>query len=219
MIREGRVTVNGRRVTELGSRANPAVDAIKLDGKLLRLPTHHTYVLLHKPVGFVTTLSDPEGRPTVVSLLAGLNVRVFPVGRLDFHSSGLLLLTDDGELALRLTHPRYGVLKTYVAKVKGVPTEAELQRLAAGIRLLDGTRCAPADVRVIDAREDRCWVQVRIEEGRNREVRRMFEAIHHPVDKLRRVRLGPVKLGKLPTAAWRELDAGEVAALRAAVGL
>lgn len=176
-------------------------------------------MLLHKPVGFVTTLSDPEGRPTVVSLLAGVSSRVFPVGRLDFHSSGLLLLTDDGELALRLTHPRYGIPKTYVAKVKGVPSEAELGRLANGVRLLDGTRCAPADVRVIDTRDDRCWVQIRIDEGRNREVRRMFDAIHHPVDKLRRVRLGPLKLGKLPTGAWRELDAGEVAELRAAVGL
>lgn len=176
-------------------------------------------MVLHKPVGFVTTLADPEGRPTVVSLLAGLESRVFPVGRLDFHSSGLLLLTDDGELALRLTHPRYGIPKTYIAKVKGVPAEAELERLAAGVRLLDGTRCAPADVRVIEAREDRCWVQIRIDEGRNREVRRMFDAIHHPVDKLRRVRLGTLKLGKLPTGAWRELTAAEIAALRAAVGL
>lgn len=144
---------------------------------------------------------------------------MFPVGRLDFHSSGLLLLTDDGDLALRLTHPRYGIPKTYVAKVKGVPSEAHLERLAAGIRLLDGTRCAPADVRVLEAREGNSWLQVRIDEGRNREVRRMFDAIQHPVEKLRRVRLGPLKLGKLATGAWRELGGDEVAALRAAVGL
>lgn len=185
----------------------------------MKLPSRHTYVLLHKPVAVVTTLADPEGRATVATLLGGLRTRVFPVGRLDYHSSGLLLLTDDGELALRLTHPRYGIAKTYVAKVKGVPPAAALQRLARGIRLADGTRCAPADVRVLEARDDKSWLEVVIDEGRNREVRRMFEAIQHPVDKLRRVRVGPLKLGKLPTGAWRELSDDEVAGLRAAVGL
>jgi len=219
MILEGRITVNGKRMTELGSKANPSSDQIKIDGKLLRLPSRYTYILLHKPVAVVTTMSDPEGRATVATLLGGLRTRVFPVGRLDYHSSGLLLLTDDGDLALRLTHPRYGIPKSYVAKVMGIPAAASLERLARGIRLVDGTRCAPADVRVLEARDDKAWLQVKIDEGRNREVRRMFDAIHHPVDKLRRVRLGPLKLGKLPSGAFRELTDDEVRALRAAVGL
>src|SRR5512144_2649244 len=138
MIRAGRVTVNGRTVTELGTRANPQRDRIAIDGKPLRAAAPLVYILLNKPVGVMTTLSDPQGRPTVRDLLVGVRQRVFPVGRLDFHTSGLLLLTNDGELALRLTHPRYGVKKTYEVKVKGRPEPAQLAALARGVRLSDG---------------------------------------------------------------------------------
>lgn len=206
-------------VTELGTKANPRTDRIKIDGRPLRLPERYTYLLLHKPTGVVTTLADPQGRATVAHLLAGVRARVFPVGRLDYHSSGLLLLTDDGELALRLTHPRYGVIKAYIAKVSGVPGEKALQRLARGVRLEDGTRCAPTDVRLLEVREDKAWLELILTEGRNREVRRMCEAVGHPVEKLRRVRLGSLKLGKLAPGALRELNETEVAALRRSVGL
>jgi len=219
LLRDGRVTVNGKTVTELGTKANPRTDQIKIDGRPLRLPSHHTYILLHKPTGVVTTMSDPEGRPTVAHLLSGVRARVFPVGRLDFHSSGLLLLTDDGDLALRLTHPRYGVIKAYIAKVSGSISEKAMQRLARGVRLDDGTRCAPVDVRVLETRDEKTWLELILAEGRNREVRRMCEAVGYPVDKLRRVRLGPLKLGKLAAGVYRELNVEEIIALRRSVGL
>lgn len=206
-------------ISELGTKANPRTDRILIDGKPLRLPTRSTYILLHKPTAVVTTLADPQGRATVAHLLPGVRARVVPVGRLDYHSSGLLLLTDDGELALRLTHPRYGVAKTYIAKVSGVPSERTMQRLARGVRLADGTRCAPVDIRLLEARDDKAWIELVLNEGRNREVRRMCEAVGHPVEKLRRVRLGPLKLGKLASGAYRELTETEVGTLRRSVGL
>jgi 23S rRNA pseudouridine2605 synthase len=189
-----------------------------VDGRPLHRREDLVYLLLHKPVNVVTTLSDPQGRVTVRQLLPHLRVRVFPVGRLDFHSSGLLLCTNDGELALRLTHPRYGVRKTYHVKVKGVPTNEALAQLEHGVRLEEG-RTAPAQVRVLRSQENKTWLEIGLGEGRRREVRRMCEAVGHPVDKLSRVALGPLKLGKLPPGAHRPLSEREVAALRHAVGL
>jgi pseudouridine synthase len=174
--------------------------------------------LLHKPVGVVTTLADPEERPTVRDLLRDVRTRVFPVGRLDFHSSGLLLLTNDGELALRLTHPRYGVRKTYHVKVKGTPTPEVLAQLAAGVRLEEG-QTGPATVRVLRSREGKTWLEITLGEGRRREVRRMCESVGHPVEKLTRVALGPLALGKLAPARHRMLTDREVRQLRHAVGL
>jgi 23S rRNA pseudouridine2605 synthase len=215
MIRAGRVSVNGRTVTELGTKANPHRDRIAIDGKPLRAAAPHVYILLHKPVGVMTTLIDPGGRPTVRDLVGGVRQRVFPVGRLDFHSAGLLLLTNDGDLALRLTHPRYGVQKTYEVKVKGRPEPAQLSTLARGVRLSDGVS-APATVRVLEASERKTWLSITLAEGKNRQVRRMCEAVGLSVEKLNRVALGPLTLGKLPSGAWRHLDADELAALQAA---
>ena len=218
LIRTGRVRLNGQVVSQLGTKANPRTDRITVDGRPLRLPDEFVYVLLHKPVGIVTTLSDPEGRPTVRELLHDVRVRVFPVGRLDFHSSGLLLLTNDGELALRLTHPRYGVRKTYHVKVKGVPRAEALAQLAAGVRLEEG-RTAPATVRILRSREGKTWLEMTLGEGRRREVRRMCEHIGHPVEKLTRVALGPLELGTLAPGQHRALTPREVLQLRRAVGL
>lgn len=205
-------------VNQLGTKADPRHDRITIDGRPLRVADDLVYVLLHKPINVVTTLSDPQGRPTVRELLPDVRVRIFPVGRLDFRSSGLLLLTNDGELALRLTHPRYGVRKTYRVKVKGTPSTETLAQLAAGVRLEDGWT-APAQVRVERSRDDKTWLEITLGEGRRREVRRMCEEVGHPVEKLARIRLGPLSLGKLPPGRHRHLTEREVFELRRAVGL
>src|SRR5262249_53709942 len=187
-------------------------------GRPLPVANEPIYILLHKPVGVVTTLADPEGRPTVRDYVPEVRTRVFPVGRLDFHSAGLLLLTNDGELALRLTHPRYGVRKTYRVKVKGTPTPEALAQLAAGVPLADGV-AAPAAARVERSRDGKTWLEITVREGRKHEVRRLCERIGHPVEKLIRVRLGPLALGKLPPGAHRALTEREVHEVRRAVGL
>jgi 23S rRNA pseudouridine2605 synthase len=202
-------------VTELGTRANPHRDRITIDGKLLRAAPPPVYILLNKPVGVMTTLIDPEGRPTVRDLVSRIHQRIFPVGRLDFHSAGLLLLTNDGELAMRLTHPRYGIRKTYEVKVKGRPEPTQLAALARGVKLPDGVS-APAAVRVLEPGERKTWLSITLAEGKNRQVRRMCETVGLPVEKLTRVALGPLALGKLPPGAWRHLEPHELAALRAA---
>jgi pseudouridine synthase len=212
LILEGRVSVNGSVVTELGIKVDPHRDAIKVDGKRVGSPpSGRTYLALHKPRGVVTTLSDPEGRPTVKDYLRGIKARVYPVGRLDYHSEGLLLLTDDGELARNLMHPSRGVEKTYLAKVKGQPEADVLARLSRGIPL-DGKRTGPAKVRVA-RRGDNAWIEITIAEGRNRQVRRMFQAVGHPVQRLRRMAYGGVLLGRLPVGTLRALSDAEVAHL------
>ena len=205
-------------MTQLGTKANAKKDLITIDGRPLRVADEPLYILLHKPVGVVTTLADPEGRPTVRELLPDVRVRVFPVGRLDFYSSGLLLLTNDGELALRLTHPRYGVRKTYRVKVKGTPPPEVLAQLAAGVRLEEGVT-APAGVRVLRSREGKTWLELTLGEGRKREVRRMCEQVGHPVEKLMRITLGPLTLGNLAPGEHRDLTERELRALRHSVGL
>jgi len=212
LIVEGRVSVNGAVVTELGTKVDPARDAIKVDGKRVGAPpSGRTYLALHKPRGVVTTLSDPEGRPTVKDFLRGIKARVYPVGRLDYHSEGLLILTDDGELARNLMHPSRGVEKTYLAKVKGQPDPEVLLRLSRGIPL-DGKRTGPAKVRIV-RRGDNAWIEITIGEGRNRQVRRMFQAVGHPVSRLRRMGYGGVLLGRLPVGNLRPLSEAEVAEL------
>lgn len=205
-------------VTELGTKANPRTDRITVDGRPLRPADEPLYIVLHKPVNVVTTLADPQGRPTVRDYLRDVRARVFPVGRLDFHSAGLLLLTNDGELALRLTHPRYGIRKVYHVKVEGVPTGATVAQLAAGVTLVEG-RTAPATVRVLRSREGKTWLEMTLSEGRKREIRRMCESVGHRVEKLRRVALGPLKLGTLQPGAHRALTAREVIQLLHAVRL
>ena len=213
LILEGRVTVNGHLVRELGTKVEPARDVVKVDGKRVAgPPTRAAYYLLNKPRGYVTTLHDPEGRPTVKELLRGVRRRVYPVGRLDFDSEGLLLLTDDGDLAHDLMHPSRGVLKTYLAKVRGLPDAEALARLRRGISL-DRRPTAPAQARLV-RRGDNAWVEVRIVEGRNRQVRRMLEAVGHPVLRLRRTAYGPLTLGRLAAGEFRPLDDAEIDALR-----
>jgi pseudouridine synthase len=215
LIREGRVTVNGAVVEDLGVKVDPGHDAIKVDGKRVGAPpSHHTYLALNKPRGVVTTMSDPEGRPTVRDLLRGIRARVYPVGRLDYDSEGLLLLTDDGDLARDLMHPARGVEKTYLVKVKGTPDPETLIRLRRGVPL-DGRRTGAARVRTV-RRGLNAWLEVTIAEGRNRQVRRMFQAVGCPVQRLRRVVYGGVPMGSLAVGALRQLSSAEVALLRRA---
>lgn len=206
--------VNGETIARLGTTADPRRDRILVDGQPLGALPHPLYFLLHKPVGVVSTLNDPQGRPTVRDLLRGVPERVFPVGRLDYASSGLLLLTNDGELAERLLHPRYQLPRTYHAKVSGVPTPAALQALRQGVRLEDGTVSAPATVRILRVRETKAWLELTLHEGRNREVRRMCAAVGYSVEKLVRVRFGPFVLNGLPVGAYRPLTPVEVRTLK-----
>jgi pseudouridine synthase len=219
-IVEGRVAVNGTIVRQLGSQADPTRDSIKVDGKRIKPSLARRYFAFHKPPGIVTTLNDPQHRPDLTRFIAHLGdkQRVFPVGRLDYNSSGLLLLTNDGELAQRLAHPRFGVKKLYRVKLSACPTAEELARLRTGIRLEDG-RTAPARVRVLEKLKKNAWVEIELQEGRNREVRRMFEALGYFVEKLTRVRVGTVALGRLAPGELRPLTQAEVKSLKAAVGL
>lgn len=222
MILEGRVTLNGRVVTELGTKADLAKDHVKVDGKLLRLPSVHRYVLLNKPRGFVVTRDDPDGRPTVFSLLRSrIGERLVAVGRLDFDSEGLLLLTNDGALVQKLTHPSGGCRKEYEVKVSGIPTPAQLDRLRRGITLDDGVRTAPSEMEIVGTTPEKAgtggnaWMRVILGEGRSRQIRRMFAAVGHPVSKLRRVAIGPIRDKALKPGDFRDLSPEEVAALRA----
>jgi 23S rRNA pseudouridine2605 synthase len=218
MIRAGEVTVNGHVVRELGTKADPRRDRILVEGRPLKLVTKREYFALNKPVGVVTTLADPEGRPSVGDLVKTLERALHPVGRLDFHTSGLLLLTNDGELTARLTHARYHVPKTYVAKVDRPPTDADLNALRAGIRI-DAGRAAHARIHVAKSTGGKSWITITIYEGRNRQVRRMLEELGFRVEKLRRTSIGPLSLGSLPTGRVRALTSVEVTALRRAAGL
>jgi len=219
-ILDGRVAVNGTVVRKLGSQADPTKDSIKVDGKRIKPSGRPLYFALHKPPGVLTTINDPQQRPDLTQLLGGLKVRqrVFPVGRLDFNSSGLLLLTNDGELAQRLTHPRFGVKKVYRVKLNSCPTEKDFALLRKGIRLEDGMT-APARVGISEKLKKNAWVEIEIHEGRNREVRRIFEALGYFVEKLVRVRVGQVRLGSLAPGTLRPLEHKEIKSLKDAVGL
>ncbi len=227
MIKSGLVSVNGQTVTELGTKADPTVDRIKVGNKLLRSPDRHHYILLHKPKGYVTTSSDPEGRPTVMDLVRNVGTRVYPVGRLDYASEGLLLLTNDGELTQKLTHASSHVQKTYLVKVSGVPTEENLKRLRQGIvlqavkpksgekRAAEKVRTAPAKITIFKE-GDNPWYEVTIIEGRNRQIRRMFEEIGHHVEKIKRVKYGPLELD-VESGKFRNLTDAEVSRLKHAI--
>src|SRR5574341_954575 len=219
-IEEGRVTVNGTVVRKLGTQADPVNDSIKVDGKRIRAQTAPLYYAFHKPAGVITTLNDPQNRPDITPYLARLGEkrRVFPVGRLDYNSTGLLILTNDGELALRLSHPRFGVIKVYRVKLSSCPTQEDFARLRHGIRIEDGMT-APARARVVERLKTNAWVEIEVQEGRKREVRRMFEALGYFVEKLIRIRVGPVELGPLPIGELRPLRQNEIEALKKAVGL
>ena len=218
LISSGRVGVNGQTVTELGTKADPERDHIRVDGKLLHGPQKHVHILLNKPKGYVTTVSDPEGRPTVMNLLTGLKARVYPVGRLDYASEGLLLLTNDGDLAARLMKAASHVPKTYLVKVSGQPDETAISRLRAGVSIPTEkgrrVKTSPAKIRVIREAANP-WYEITLMEGRNRQIRRMFEQVGHHVEKIKRVRYGPLELDVHP-GEYRLLTPQEVARLRAA---
>jgi pseudouridine synthase len=219
-ILEGRVTVNGTVVRKLGYQADPMGDKIKVDGRLIGLTTKRLYFLLHKPLGMITSMEDPRGRPNLGDWLKplGKRGRLFPVGRLDYNSSGLLLLTNQGELAHRLSHPRFEIKKVYEVKINGIPSERELELLRRGISLRDGAT-APARVRVLKRLNKKAWIEIEIHEGRYREVRRMFEALGYSVAKLVRTRFGPIRLGSLPIGQVRSFSSEEITAIEIAVGL
>jgi len=218
LITSGRVVVNGQVVTELGTKADPEHDHIRVDGKLLQGPERYSYVVLNKPKGYVTTVSDEKKRPTVMDLVQKVKGRVYPVGRLDWASEGLLLMTNDGTLANALMKAASNVAKTYVVKVAGQPDEAKLDKLRRGVSIAEKggrrVRTAPAKIRLI--REgDNPWLEVTIIEGRNRQVRKMFEEVGHHVEKIRRVQYGPLALD-VPPGDWRNLTLLEVAKLKSA---
>ena len=216
LMLDGRVSVNGVTIRELGTKADAQADDIRVDGRRIKLASRHRYILLNKPSGYVTTRSDPQQRPTVMSLLPGLHEYIYPVGRLDYDSEGLLLLTNDGDLAAHLTHPRHGVNRVYEVTVAGVPDAHDIERLAKGVTI-DGRRTQRADVRLVPGRHaGQATVRITIAEGRNRQVRRMFDAVGHPVDQLRRVAIGPLKDSRLKLGQWRDLTADEVRALKKA---
>src|SRR5882757_1005711 len=211
LMLEGRVSVNGATVLELGTKADASRDDIRVDGRRIKIPERHLYLLLNKPRGYVTTRSDPQKRPTVIDLLVGVREYVYPVGRLDYDSEGLLILTNDGDLAARLTHPRHGVARVYEAHVLGEPDEHDISRLAKGVSI-EGRRTGPAEVIALGPGH----LRITVREGRNRQVRKMCDAIGHPVTNLRRVAIGPIRDARLKLGHWRELSEVEVKKLRAA---
>ncbi len=209
LIREGRVTVNGQRVTELGAKADPERDHIKVDGKLVRFSNRLVYLALNKPNGYVTTASDPEGRPTVLDLIRGVRDRVYPVGRLDYHSEGLLLLTNDGEFSNGIASASNHVIKTYLVKVNGRLTEEQEEQFRAGI-FLSGRRTKPASLKLL-RRAANPWYEVKLQEGRHNQIRLMFRHFGRLVEKLRRIRIAFLDLGPLKPGKFRSLSPAEVA--------
>jgi 23S rRNA pseudouridine2605 synthase len=208
LILEGRITVNGQ-VATLGMKADPGRDHLKLDGKLLFRPEPKVYIMFNKPKSVVTTLHDPEGRPTVKDFFKKVKYRVFPVGRLDYDSEGLLLLTNDGDFAQSLLHPSKKIFKTYLVKVKGETEEVKIDKLRKGIKLTEGVT-APAKIKRLRETENNTWLEMTIYEGRKRQIRRMFMEIRHPVLKLKRIKIGSLSLGDLEPGAYRFLTAEEI---------
>ena len=214
LMRAGRVSVNGQVASELGTKADPEKDDIRVDGRRLRLPEKKTYWLLNKPKGYVSTLDDPQGRPTIKDLLPRNAPRIFHVGRLDFNTEGLLLLTDDGAFAEKVAHPRYGCQKVYLAKVSGVPRDEALARLRRGIAL-DGVKTGAARVEVVRStrKDGNTWLALTLAEGRSRQVRRMLDAVGHKVSKLKRVKIGPIDDRGMKPGELRELRPHEIRGL------
>jgi 23S rRNA pseudouridine2605 synthase len=218
LISQGLVTVNGQKETKLGSKAIWGIDAIAVNGQIIPDPPKKTYLILNKPFGYVCTLRDPEGRPTVRDLTERVKERIFPVGRLDFDSQGLLILTNDGQLSYRLMHPKYHIPRTYKAIIDGSISNASVEQLKRGILLDDGPT-GPAGVRVINRQHKRSVVRITIFEGKSREIRRMFETLGHKTLQLIRIGYGSLQLGDLKVGKYRHLKDIEVKALRTAVGL
>lgn len=218
MIVEGQIKVNGRIVWTLGTKIDDEKDRVEFRGKRVEKREEMVYMMLNKPPGYLVTLKDPFQRPTIKELLPSLKERIYPVGRLDYDSEGLLLLTNDGELAHRLAHPRYRVPKKYVVEVRGVPDSSKISRLERGI-ILDGKMTAPAKIARLSGSAKKILLRIEIHEGRKREVKRMFEAVGHRVLHLKRTDFGGMRLGKLQTGKWRLLTQREVDSLKRKVDL
>jgi len=209
MIEEGRVTVNNTVVRQLGIKADTEGDDIRVDGKLIFAETSKVYLMLNKPKGYVTTLRDPQGRPVVTDLLSGVSERVFPVGRLDYDSEGLLLLTNDGDFALKIQHPRFKIPKTYMVKIEGNLAGSEVKSLLAGIQLNDG-KFRPESLHIVKKNPQSCWLVLTMAEGRNRVIRRCFESLGHPVIRIIRKAVSKINLGQLKQGMFRHLTKKEI---------
>jgi pseudouridine synthase len=219
LIQAGRVRVNGEVVDRLGAKADPSADRIEVDGRPVGAAQPFRYFALNKPYGYITSLKDPRGRPSVAHFIQGLPVRVYPVGRLDMDSEGLLILTNDGELSRRLMHPRYHVPKIYRVKVKGRPGDRDLDRLSGGVLMVGDRPAAPAVVETIKSNEKNTWLDMVLIEGRQRQIRRMCSQVGHPVLKLKRTGYGPIRLDDLKQGAIRPLTEDEILKLKEAAGL
>lgn len=212
LIVDGRVSVNDVVIRELGVKADAAKDVIRVDGKIISVDKTMTYIALYKPAGYVTTLSDPEGRPTVVDLIGDVPERVYPVGRLDYDSEGLLLLTNDGDFAQKIQHPRFQLPKVYRVKIQGRLNKEEIKQLSKGIKLPDGI-FKPENVQIEKFNDKSCWLRLTLREGRNRVIRRGFEAVGHRVARLVRESIGNVTIGNLKEGSWRYLSPKEIGML------
>lgn len=217
MVQEGRVMVNGKMIDSPGFKVDSLKNHIRVDGKIIARFEPKVALLLNKPKGYLSTVKDPKGRPTVMDLLKNVPWRVYPAGRLDFDAEGLLLLTNDGEVANLLTHPRFSIPRTYLVKVTGIPEDKKLVRLRRGVMLEDG-KASVVSVHVIRQREKNSWIQVVVTEGRNRLVKRMFSAIGHSVLKLKRIQFGPIQLGNLSFGQFRYLTPDEMKKLKKLLG-
>lgn len=212
MIEEGRVSVNGVKVREQGVKIEIGADKVSVDGKEIKTKNKKYYIMLNKPAGYVSTAKDQFDRPTVVDIIKTdlADVRIFPVGRLDYETEGLLLMTNDGDFTYKVTHPKFHIEKTYMATIKGGVKISDMNKLRNGIRLDDGFKTSPAQAEIVDAFDGHTIIKITIHEGKNRQVRRMFEAIGHTVEALQRTSIGSVELGNLPLGRWRHLTSHEV---------
>lgn len=212
LIRDGRVKVNDKVVTEMGIKVDPGTDSVCVDGKNIVLEGHKIYILLNKPKGYVTTVWEQFNRKKVIDLV-DVPYRIFPVGRLDYNTSGLLIFTNDGELTYRLTHPKFEIPKTYIAKIKGIPSKRKLDNFQNGLRIGDYTT-SPAEIRILKKIDGDCLVEITIKEGKNRQVRKMCSAIGHPVLELKRIKMGKINIGDLKVGDWRYLAEKEIKYLK-----
>ncbi|MFH2011914.1 MAG: pseudouridine synthase [Pseudomonadota bacterium] len=209
LIREGKVRINGIVITELGIKVDPVKDGIEVNGKAIGNPEPKVYIMLNKPKGYVTTLKDPQKRPIVSDLLKDIKLRVFPVGRLDYDTEGLLLFTNDGDLTQSLIHPSNKVLKTYLVKINGMLTSREINKLESGVELIDGVT-APAKLRLVKKIKNKSLWEITIHEGKKRQIKRMFESMGYSIYELRRIRFGPLELGELQVGEYRFLSNREL---------
>lgn len=213
LILEGMVKVNNQVIKELGTLVDPKVDIVKVNDKRIDVETKKVYIMLNKPVGFVTTLKDEKGRRIVTDLIEGVRERIYPVGRLDADTTGLLLLTNDGDLAYKLTHPKNEVMKRYIAIVEGIPNRWEIEKFRCGL-IIDGKPTSEAFIKIAKRYEGESILEISIHEGRNRQVKKMCEAINHPVKKLKRIAIGDLELEGLSIGNWRYLEDAEVEHLK-----